>query len=26
MVSVLLAALPFWTSDALVVGHFRPAE
>jgi len=25
-VCVLLAALPFWTSDALVVGHFRPAE
>ena len=26
MVCVLLAGLPFWTSDALVVGHFRPAE
>jgi len=26
MVCVLLAALPFWTSDALIVGHFRRAE
>ena len=26
MLCVLLAALPFWTSDALVVGRFRPAE
>jgi len=25
-VCVLLAALPFWTSDALIVGHFRRAE
>ena len=26
MVCVLLAALPFWTTDALIVGRFRPAE
>ncbi len=26
MVCVLLAALPFWTTDALFVGRFRRAE
>lgn len=26
MVCVLLAALPFWTSDALIAAHPRPAE
>ena len=26
LVCVLLAALPFWTSDALIVGRFRRAE
>jgi MFS family permease len=24
-ISLLLAALPFWTSEALIVGHFRRA-
>ena len=26
MICVLLAALPFWTSDALIAGHRRPAD